>query len=337
MKKVSDNKFVKELSKYGIVPGKEINITTRIKICKEFTNKIYETFDNFPIPYTQFYMRVYNLKIRIAKIENIRKVFYYYKNNTIYIDEEFLKSKSQKIYLYIEMIHAMQNFGNNNSQNKRVGLVKFKETKLYGLGLNEGVIQYIASMMMGNKVKKYTFSSFSIYSISEYYKFLVNIIQQLVLLMGEEIIFESLFLSNSKFEIAFENIYEGDASKIINSLDKIFSISTTHKHSNKELTTLYLKVYKIIISKYLDQMLDLITELEEIKTIRKLLQKLNEITPDGDTFFFEYKVRYGEELKRIAKRIEIEKRSNSLIEIKSNPISKLFKRINDVLVNIMLD
>ena len=84
-------------------------------------------------------------------------------------------------------------------------------------------------------------------------------------------------------------------------------------------------------------MLELITELDEIKTIRLLLQKLNEIAPDGDTFFFEYKVRYGEELKRIQKRIEIEKRNNSLIEVKPNPISRIIKRINDALVNIILE
>lgn len=337
MKKQIGDKYRKELSKYGIVPEEEINISTRMKICREFTNRIFETFDNFPISYTQIYMRVYNLKIQKAKIDGVKKVFYFYKNNTVYIDEVALKSMSQKMHLYVELIHGIQNFGNRDSRKQRVGLVKFKETKLYGLGLNEGVIQYIVSKMLGNKIKKYTFSSFSIYSISEYYKFLVNLVQQLALLMGDEIISESLFLSDSIFERAFENIYEGEASKIITLLDKIFSISTTHKHSNKELIAIYLKVYKIIISKYLNQMLELITELDEIKTIRLLLQKLNEIAPDGDTFFFEYKVRYGEELKRIQKRIEIEKRNNSLIEVKPNPISRIFKRINDALVNIILE
>ena len=75
MKKVIDNKYEKELLRYGVVPEKEINITTRINICKDFTNRIYETFRNFPIERTQLYMRVYSLKIHFAQIKGIEKYF----------------------------------------------------------------------------------------------------------------------------------------------------------------------------------------------------------------------------------------------------------------------
>ena len=41
MKKLIKDKYDKELSKYGIIPEVEINISTRIQICKDFTNKIF--------------------------------------------------------------------------------------------------------------------------------------------------------------------------------------------------------------------------------------------------------------------------------------------------------
>lgn len=337
MKRVVKDKYIKELSKFGIVPGEEINISTRIKICKEFTNRIFTTFNRFPISQIQLFMRVYCLKIAYANIKGIRKAFYFYKNNTIYVDKDVLKDDSLKIYLYTEIIHAIQNFGNIESKNKRAGLVKFKDTKLYGIGLNEGAIQYVVSKMTNNKIMKYQILSYTIYSISETYRILTNLMQQIILIIGEEPILESLFLSNLTFERKFENIYENETTRIINSLDKIFSISTTHKHSNKELITIYLKVYKTIIEKYLGQTLHLITELSEIKTIRLLLEQLSEITPDGDTFFFEYKLVYNQELEKLYKKIEEEKKANALVEVKPNPISKLFKRINEAIVNIIME
>jgi hypothetical protein len=39
-------------------------------------------------------------------------------------------------------------------------------------------------------------------------------------------------------------------------------------------------------------MLSLITDVSEVRTIRLLLDKLNEIAPDCDTFFFEYRTQY---------------------------------------------
>ena len=90
MKRVVKDKYIKELSKFGIIPSEEINISTRIKICKEFTNKIFTTFKRFPISQIQLFMRVYCLKIAYANIKGIRKAFYFYKNNTIYVDKEVL-------------------------------------------------------------------------------------------------------------------------------------------------------------------------------------------------------------------------------------------------------
>ena len=98
-----------------------------------------------------------------------------------------------------------------------------------------------------------------------------------------------------------------------------------------------MKAYKIIISKYLDQTLQLITELNEVKTMYSLLDKLNEIAPDGDTFFFEYRTKYELELKELYSKIEKEKKNNALVEVKPNPISKIVKKINDALVNIILE
>ena len=337
MKKLIKDKYDKELSKYGIIPEVEINISTRIQICKDFTNKIFATFKDFPITYIQLYMRVYCIKIRFAKIKGIRKAFYFYKNNTIYISKEVLESANLKSFLYIEIIHAIQDFGNIELKNKRAGLVRFKDTKLYGIGLNEGAIQYIVSKMENSKIKKYTFSSFSIYSISDSYKFITSLIQQIITLVGEHHILESLFLSNSIFEKNLENIYEGETSKIINNMDKLFSISTTHKHSNKEIIEIYNKTYRMIISKYFTQTIDLITELHEIKTMHILLDELNEIAPDGDTFFFEHREKYDQQLNQLYKKIENEKKNNALVEVKNNPISQLFKKINEALVNIILE
>ena len=337
MKKVIDNKYEKELFQYGVVPEKEINITTRINICKDFTNRIYETFKNFPIERTQLYMRVYSLKIHFAQIKGIRKVFYFYKNNTIYVEEAIVDKENYKQFLYTEIIHAIQNFGNVTLKKQRSGLVRFKDTKIFGIGLNEGTIQYIVSRMSDNKIQKYSYGFFSIYSISESYRFLTNLIQQIVLLFGEERLFESLIFSNSSFERFFENRYEGETNKLITNLDKLFTVSTTHKHSNKEMIMLYSKTYRIIISKYLHQMLSLITDVSEVKTIKLLLDKLNEIAPDGDTFFFEYRTQYEKELDKLQKRIEEEAKNKALVEAKPNAITKIFKALNDALVNIILE
>ena len=84
-------------------------------------------------------------------------------------------------------------------------------------------------------------------------------------------------------------------------------------------------------------MLSLITDVSEVKTIRLLLDKLNEIAPDGDTFFFEYRTQYEKELDKLQKRIEEEAKNKALVEAKPNAITKIFKALNDALVNIILE
>ena len=74
--------------------------------------------------------------------EKFGDVFYYYKNNTIYIDSKKDISNIDS-YMIHETIHYLQNFSkiNKDKESNRAGICQFMEFKLFGLGINEALVQ----------------------------------------------------------------------------------------------------------------------------------------------------------------------------------------------------
>ncbi len=88
-------------------------------------------------------MRMFNCDMYYANVDQkFRGVFYYYKNNTIYIDEKkrFIKyrclSNTRKYTLLAELWE-------NKQKGNRAGICQFKRFKIFALGINEAIVQYI--------------------------------------------------------------------------------------------------------------------------------------------------------------------------------------------------
>ena len=76
----------KKLEQNGIFPDEELKVDKKIEIAKFVAQGLCDNFKEFADMYNEFYMRIYNCKFYYAQIDSkFNGVFYYYKNNAIYI------------------------------------------------------------------------------------------------------------------------------------------------------------------------------------------------------------------------------------------------------------
>ena len=171
----------KDLEKIGIIPLDKVKIEEKnyIANCKwEKKNKyLIELSDCF----IEVYMRLVNCDMYYANVDQkFRGVFYYYKNNTIYIDEKKDLSNIDA-YLIHENIHYLQNFGKISKKENRAGICQFQEFKIFALGINEAIVQYITAKALGGTLHRTNNEKITIYTNSEnYYKYMTSLLAQIL-------------------------------------------------------------------------------------------------------------------------------------------------------------
>ena len=167
----------KKLEQNGIFPDEELKVDKKIEIAKFVAQGLSDNFKEFADMYNEFYMRIYNCKFYYAQIDSkFNGVFYYYKNNAIYIS----KDKQIDEYLVHEVIHYIQNFSKVQGNEKKAGLCEFEDYRILALGINEAMVQYITSKIMGEEVLRRNFGSMSVMTNSpDRYKFLASLAYQI--------------------------------------------------------------------------------------------------------------------------------------------------------------
>ena len=101
-------------------------------------------------------------------------------------------------------------------------MCNFAEFKIYWLGLNEAVTQYIASKAIGEKPHRKNNDNISIYTISDkYYPYLTSLVIQLLFLVGEKNFVNSAIYGADTFENDLYNTFEENTNKILNYFDDI--------------------------------------------------------------------------------------------------------------------
>lgn len=118
------------LEKKGIVPIMPLRVEEKSHIAKNVAYKLTTNILQLADSYNEIYMRIFNCDMYFAKVDSkFKGVFYFYKNNTIYIDES-RKDLQIDEYIIHECIHYLQNFSNITKRNNRAGLCEFTEFKI---------------------------------------------------------------------------------------------------------------------------------------------------------------------------------------------------------------
>ena len=175
----------KSLIMLGIIPTRKFEFNETNYIAKAVAEKLADNIHELGDSYNELYMRIYNCNMSYAQIApKFGNVVYFYPNNTLYFDEKFDIAKIDEKVI--------------------------QEFKIYCLGLNEAVTQYIASKAIGEKPHRKNNESISIYTINDkYYPYLTSLVIQLLFFVGEKNLIKSAIDGTVDFENDLYNTFEG--------------------------------------------------------------------------------------------------------------------------------
>ena len=342
----------KKLEKLGIRAEREFTQREVRYIAEEVTELLVKAFPILEDDYNNLLIRLLNCKMYFANInenKNISNVNYIYENKSIYFDERVnLDNINDKIIH--ECIHYLQDIRNEKGKLKKMGLCGFEELSTYGLGINEGAVQYIASKAVGNTLTITKKAGIILKTVSpNYYPFLTNLIHQVVYVMGEDIIVKGTINCNEKFEEEFLNTFEERASTIIKMFDKIIDLLNKSNEEtqeenkqlfNTEIANEYIETQNTIMKTYFDKICNRLTTIEEVDfyiekflNYKPLLGVVEETRFSLNDDYEQYKEQI---LKKFDKRImEISKESskNTLSIIYNNRLFRFFKKIFSYFTN----
>lgn len=324
----------KDLEKIGIFPKSELRIEERNGIARNVADKLCSNLKELYNSYNELYMRIFNCDMYYADVnEKFGNVFYYYKNNTIYIDSKKDISNIDS-YIIHETIHYLQNFSKIDKESNRAGICQFMEFKLFGLGINEALVQYITANALGNKVHRISNEKITICTNSEnYYKYMTSLIGQILLLIGKKEAIDSCISSTEKFEDKLYNTFEENTDRIVKNFDLILDENNKSDRNEERIIELYMQTQEIIYTTYFTKMCKRLTTIKEVDTeVEKLedysniVGKLLGTTIEEDKFINFKKDMEGKFLKKYVE-INRSQSRNSLTVVYKNFINNLWNKI----------
>lgn len=264
----------RKLSRLGIEVLEEVDKKDVNYLAHHIANAITSVFPVLQEQYNEILARILNCSMYYAKIgENIATVNYVYDDDSIYIDEDVNIFEPNE-QLFREIIHYLQVRRNNKGKIKAMGLCRFSEFSIKGLGLNEGIVQYMASKMVKNEkvhINKYGVYLFTI--SPNQYPMITNLVEQLIYLLGENLLVKATIGMNSDFEDEFFNTFEEKGNSIIKNIDRILDLksklSMEQREKNidmleSEVLNLYLDTQEIMLRKYYNNLIPRLTKIEEV-------------------------------------------------------------------------
>ena len=306
----------KDLKKDGITVIKTLDALSVTLISKFITEKLISAFPFYGFNYNNLFVRVSNIPMYIADIPaSMGEANYFYKNSSIYF-KSGLSINDMKKYAIHEFIHAYQELKDKNNVLYKLGLCDYTGLRVRGMALNEGAVQLAASKALKEEteVVKYYDIEFATTS-STCYPIICNLVNQMAYVTGENVLFDSMFNSNSKFIKSFINLCgENEFYKIQHNLDKILHIEEkiailssklekeilseafiakastkvgTYKASIKRI---YFETQELILTSYFNKALNNVYSAQEIEDYRKKLYNYRDLIgiTENYSFFNDY-------------------------------------------------
>lgn len=264
----------KKLASIGIEPTQKIDNETVRNLSYLVTEVLTKSFPNIYDEYNNILIRLLNCNMYWAKItKRISKVNYIYEDNSIYFSEELDLNELNEQIIH-ECIHYLQDYRNIKGKLEKIGLCNFEEFTIYGLGLNEAAVQYMSAKCMKNTSVTMEKYGVRIKTISpNYYPFLTNLIEQIVYLIGEDILVKGTLSGNDEFEEYLLNTFESNTKKVIHRFDEMIEINNSiNLEQDKEknqilqagLANLYIETQNMIFYTFFERICPKLTTIQEV-------------------------------------------------------------------------
>lgn len=333
--------ILRDLEKIGIIPRNQLKIEEKNYIAKQVADKLSSNIKELSETYNELYMRIFNCDMYYADTDSkFYGVFYYYKNNTIYINSDKDLSNIDS-YIMHECIHYLQNFSKINKNSNRAGLCQFREFKIFGLGINEALVQYLTAKALGNKIARVNTDVVTICTNSgNYYKYMTSLITQILLLMGEKEAVESCIYSTDDFENELYNTFEENTDKIVKNFDIILDENNKPDRDENKIINIYMQTQQLIYTTYFTKMYKRLTTSREVDEQVQKLEDYGQIVGKKLAITEEEFINFKSEMDSqfLKKYIEVNRRktNNSLTVIYKSFFQNIWSKITNFLQNIIV-
>lgn len=336
----------KKLSRLGIEKIEELDKKDVNYLAHYMANCMTNTFLTMQDYYNEILAKLLNCTMYYAKISgNVAKVNYIYEDNCIYIDEN-INIYEPNEELFHELIHYLQVFRKNNGKIKHIGLCNFGDFSVKGLGLNEALVQYMSASLMKKEKQRTRIYGLELKTISpDAYPVLTNLIEQLVYLIGEDEILLASINAKNNFDDVFYNTFEEKGNQIIKAFDKILDLKNklleakegiykkeTPQEIEASICYMYVNTQKIMLTKYFDKMVTMLTSIQEIDfyiekflNFNKILGILEKNREEVLDFYEEYKDEIMKKFDKRLMKLSKDKGRNTLSEY-NNILGRFIKR-----------
>ena len=339
-----------DLKKEGIEIIKPLDTLKINLIASKVANLLINNLPDLKLNYQKLFIKLSRLNMYIAKMpEGTAKAKYFYKNSSIYFDENIDFDKINNSILH-ECIHCLQEYRDNKNNLLRLGLCDFLNTRLQGMGLNEAAVQLLTTYCLNAPKEFEKYYGISLYTTSpDYYPLECNLIRQMAYITGLDLLFDSTLFSNDNFKNNFIEktskkaflrieknidyiIYAEDElctlySKLenVSNVDNHF-VKATNKitHLKEKISSKYIETQNLIMTSYFETCFEKLSTPKEIESYRNQLYNYKNFIGVTDNYNFYNNYYIDKMVKLEQKYLEIDKLSTTyLIPIKSNIFSKL--------------
>ena len=270
----------------------------------------------------------------LAKVNpKFKGVFYYCKNNTLYIDVSKKNFETDE-YLIHECIHYFQNLNKITKKSNRAGLCEFTEFKTIGLGINEAMVQYFTEKALGEEIHRISNGKIAIYTNSENNdKYITSLAGQLLYLLGETEAIDSVLNTNKKFITTLYNAFEENTDKILKNFDNIFNENNSEKTDENKIIKIYLQTQELIYTTYFKKVCKYLTTTKEVDEKVDKLENYDKMLAGligDDTYynnFWEFKKDISSVFFKKYLEVNKQKNKNSLLLMSKNPFYNIWQKI----------
>lgn len=336
----------KKIKNLGIEKLYEVDKEQKQVLSNEVSNILVQNFSNSRLNKEKMENKLLDTKMYVANIpKGMLKVNYMYMNSSIYFDKSVQLVHLDEFILH-ECIHRIQEHKNKHNRLIQLGTCSFATTKIIGLGFNEASIEYIISKVLNKEKNLIQVYGINIPLISgKYYSMVTNLIEQIVYLIGEDVLVDSTINCNNEFiykcidsfgEKKFYQIRDG-FDKILYTQDNISKLLVEYKEKEKiktyikQLQDTYFEIQELILTSYFNTILSLINSLNETEKCKQKLSNYKSLIGKTEDYQF-FDKYYEEQLTKILEKEEKIKAANALMVINNNPIFKAFRAIKKLFI-----
>lgn len=213
----------KDLNKEGIEIIAKLDSLISNDICKSVSRRIIETFPDFDFTQNEIYKKLQEITMYRAKmVEGMSEANYYYKDSSIYFNENIEYSDIEEFAIH-ECIHHLQKVQDENGSLLKLGLCNYTNLKPIALALNEAAVQYTSCMIIGIEPDYEKYYGISLNTPSpSYYPLECSLLNQILFFTGKDSLFKSTLFATDDFKNTIISLSsEKTYTTIVNLLDKI--------------------------------------------------------------------------------------------------------------------